>query len=283
MYELGICEETRRTALREALVHQISIDKTNSVSRSDAQPVRSLFLSDLHLGFRYSRVGEVLEFLKRYEPEYLYIVGDFIDGWSLSREWHWCSICDEIILRLVGLSERGTRIFLTVGNHDRFLRSPMLQSLVRLSRAFEVNDRFHHRSADGRGFIVVHGDQFDEMEKLPVPLATVLCRFYELMLMANHLWARLICSKHIRGQSLSSGLRANVGWFLKHLKENQMRAIRFAQSLGCDGIICGHVHSPKLVEHEGVVYINTGDWIENCTACIEDQCGKFRIVRYEEP
>ncbi len=282
MYELGICEETRRTPPREALVHQINIDRTDPVSLSGVQPVRSLFLSDLHLGFRYSRVEEVLEFLGRYEPEYLYIVGDFIDGWYLSREWHWCSICDEIILRLVSLSERGTRIFLTVGNHDRFLRSPMLQSLVRLSRVFEVNERFHHRSADGRGFIVVHGDQFDEMEKLPVPLATVLCRFYELMLMANLLWARLICSKHIREQSLSSKLRANVGWFLTHVRNYQTRAIQFAQRLGCDGIICGHVHSPKFLELEGVVYINTGDWIENCTACVEDYDGRFRIVRYEE-
>jgi UDP-2,3-diacylglucosamine pyrophosphatase LpxH len=283
MYELGFCEKTCRTPPREFSTHQICSDETSHGSLPGNRPVRSLFLSDLHLGFRYARVHEVLEFLGRYEPEYLYIVGDFIDGWYLSRDWHWCSICDEIILRLVSLSERGTRIFLVVGNHDRFLRSPLLQSLVRLSRVFEVNERFHHRSADGRGFIVVHGDQFDEMEKLPLPFASVFCRFYEWMLMANLLWARLICSKHIGDQSLSSRLRSNIGVFLTHLREYQMRAIQFAQGLGCDGIICGHIHSPKLFEHAGVVYINTGDWIENCTACVEDHDGGFRIVRYAEP
>ncbi len=282
MHELSFCKETRGSD-SEAIFDGSSSDlNSENELEFQSQPVRSLFVSDLHLGFRYSRAKEFLKFLDRYKPENLYIVGDFIDGWYLSRNWHWCAACDEIILKLVHLAESGTRIFLTVGNHDRFLSSPMLKSLVRFSRTVELSDQFRHVSASGKDFIVIHGDQFDEMENVSPALANVLCWLYEWMLFANQLWARVASSQASGQHSLTSRIRRRLQVFLQHLRTYQLKAIHFARGKGCDGIICGHIHSPKFLEVEGVIYINTGDWLENCSACVEDHDGRFSIVSYDQ-
>lgn len=283
MHELSFCKKTHCSHPEEAINHAASNLNSDNDPDLHSRSVRSLFVSDLHLGFRYSRAREFLEFLNRYRPENLYIVGDFIDGWYLSKNWHWCTACDEIILKLVHLAESGTRIFLTIGNHDRFLSSPMLKSLVRFSRTVELSDQFLHVSASGKDFIVIHGDQFDEMEHASPALASILCWLYEWMLFANQFWARVACSHSSGQQSLACRIRMRLRICLQHLRTYQHKAIHFARRQGCHGIICGHIHSPKFLEIEGVTYINTGDWLENCSACVEDHDGRFSIVSYDRP
>lgn len=143
-----------------------------AISRKPSEPtsqpktirVRSLFLSDLHLGFRHSRVQSLLEFLNRHEPEHLYLVGDFIDGGCLQSRWHWQAECNQIVARLMDLARGGTHIRLAIGNHDDFLRLPLMLQLIRQSGMLEVAEEFYHETADGRQFLVLHGDQFNHYE-----------------------------------------------------------------------------------------------------------------------
>lgn len=242
--------------------------------------VRSLFLSDLHLGFRHSRVQTLLEFLNRHEPEHVYLVGDFIDGWCLQSliSWHWQAECNQIVARLMDLAKEGTRIRLAIGNHDDFLRGPMLLRFIEQSGMVEVAEEFHHQTADGRQFLIMHGDQFDHFERASCVTVGFLSLFYEAMLRANAVWSRTTSAALHGNNSFVACLKRRLKSLRKHVGHFQSQIVRHARHRGVDGIICGHIHAPQHIEIDGVTYCNAGDWVENCTAVIEDRDGALRLT-----
>jgi UDP-2,3-diacylglucosamine pyrophosphatase LpxH len=242
------------------------------------QFVRSLFISDLHLGFRHSRVSEVLNFLMTHEPENLYLVGDFIDGWSLRKGGYWQPECNQIVSRLMELARRGTRIRMAIGNHDDFLRDPMLQQLFVQSGLVEVAEEFHHKTANGRRFLVIHGDQFDHYERAPTFIVGLLSMSYEMVLRANSLWSRFTSSALHGNGSLVAGIKRRLSAVGTHVRHFRSQVVRHTRHQGCDGVICGHIHSPQQIDVEGITYCNTGDWVENCTAVVEDRDGELQLV-----
>ncbi len=139
--------------------------------------VRSLFISDLHLGSRFAQAEAFLTFLEAYQPEYLYIVGDFVDGWSLQRSWRWSPVNTRIVQHLLAWAWAGVTIRYAPGNHDEFLRSFFRDFIW-----FEVADEFIHESADGRRFVVIHGDQFDDVEANAAWLSKLGSLGYDLLL-----------------------------------------------------------------------------------------------------
>jgi UDP-2,3-diacylglucosamine pyrophosphatase LpxH len=237
------------------------------------QKVRSLFFSDVHLGFRYSRTRQFLEMLRQYEPEQLYIVGDFLDGWRLARNWHWPLHHDQIADRILALAAAGVPVRYTPGNHDEFLRRPhpSLQGIV-------VADEFFHTGADGRRWLVTHGDLFDAVEKKLRRTSRVGSRIYDSVI-----WTNLKTNRVLRTAGLGE---FNYGYALKGWSKRLVGAIgalrevlvRHATELGCSGVICGHLHLPQISTSDGFAWCNTGDWVEHQSMIIEHGDGSMELL-----
>ena len=235
--------------------------------------VRSLFVSDVHLGCKHSQAAEFLEMLERFEPEHLYIVGDFIDGWKLKRKWRWLPVYDRILQRMMALKRSGTKLMYTPGNHDSFLRGFLANFGV-----IDVRDRFIHTAADGRRYVVTHGDQFDRIEQSCQWLSLVASYAYDVLLTANRWGNRLRGKKH-DPYAFCGAIKRRVKRLVKHVSEFEGQLVDDARASDCDGIICGHIHAPRIMEIEDVAYLNTGDWVENCSALVEYEDGGFDLIR----
>ena len=249
--------------------------------RPNRTHIRTLFLSDLHLGFRHSRPEQILACLQRYQPEQLYLLGDFIDGWCLGRSWHWSDACSRVVTSIADLAANGTHVRLVAGNHDDFLRSPLLQMLMQRSGFCELADEFLHQLADGRRFLVLHGDQFDPWEKTTTWTSAAIGLLYDLLLQANSTWGKLTQCVLQGDASLACRVKRRLRALGSHLTHFRTQVARHARCRGFHGVICGHIHQPELLQLEGLVWCNTGDWIENCTAVIEHHCGSLELIHVD--
>ena len=244
----------------------------NGSSAKSGASVRALFVSDVHLGSKHTQAEDFLELLQQYEPRYLYIVGDFIDGWKLKRRWRWSPTYDQIIQRMMELKRSGTELLYTPGNHDHFLRSYLASFGV-----VTINNRFVHEAADGRRYVVTHGDQFDRVEQNWQWLSLVGSYAYDAMLTTNRLANRLRGKKH-DPYALSGVIKRRVKKLVKRLSDYEELLAKSAREADCEGIICGHSHTPRIEEIDGIAYLNTGDWVENCTALLEWEDGSFDLI-----
>jgi len=235
--------------------------------------VRTLFVSDIHLGCRHSQAAALVDLLDRFEPEQLYLVGDFIDGWKLKNRWRWRPEYDAVLQRLMALKRRGARLCYTPGNHDNFLRGFLSNFGV-----VDIQDRFVHVAADGRRFVVTHGDQFDRIEQNNQWLSLVASYAYDVLLTANWLGNRLRGKKH-NPYAFCAAVKGRVKRLMSHVSDFEAQLIQSARDEGCDGIICGHIHVPRIAQLDGVAYLNTGDWVENCSALVEYEDGGFDLIR----
>jgi UDP-2,3-diacylglucosamine pyrophosphatase LpxH len=239
--------------------------------------VRSLFVSDVHLGCRHAHTQEFLDFVLRHRPDRLFIVGDFVDWWKLKRSHDWQQVFNDILARLYELSEQGTQIYYTPGNHDAFLR------LFSWNFSFvKVQDEFVIRLANGRRFLVTHGDKFDRIESAARWVSVAASLGYDALLSANRLisWLR---GRHRSGRySFSGKVKRTVKQFVAYISDFERRLAGHARQLGCQGVICGHIHTPADADIFGIRYCNTGDWVENCTAFMEDDSGVLELIRYFE-
>ena len=237
---------------------------------------RSIFVSDVHLGCRHAKTDDFLRFLRRYEPQFLYLVGDVFDGWRLRKGWYWHSAYTAIVERLLEMARAGTRIYYTPGNHDDFLRAfrrlPTLENI-------QIADEFIHVTADNRRLLVIHGDRFDKVTTNHLWLSVLGDKAYNAAMIVdrviNAVWRRLGgATLH-----LSKYLKDRVKGLANSWSRFEESLSQYAHGQGCHGIVCGHVHSPALVERgEGVSYYNTGDWVENCTAIVEHADGRLHLL-----
>lgn len=235
--------------------------------------VRSLFISDTHLGCRHSQAAALLRLLDQYQPEKIYLVGDFIDGWKLKTRWRWLPEYDAVLRRLMALKSEGTKLFYTPGNHDEFLRGFLANFGV-----VDVQNRFVHEAADGRKYLVLHGDQFDEVEKHNAWLSLAASYAYDILLSANWVGNKLRGKKH-NPYAFCASVKANIKRLVKHVSDFEGQLTKAANEAACDGVICGHIHAPRIDQIGRVTYMNTGDWVENCTALLEQADGSFELIR----
>ncbi|TWT65394.1 UDP-2,3-diacylglucosamine hydrolase [Posidoniimonas polymericola] len=235
--------------------------------------VRTLFVSDVHLGCRHSQAEPFLELLEQFEPRELYIVGDFIDGWKLKRKWRWLPVYDRILQRLMDLKRRGAKIFYTPGNHDEFLRGFIANFGV-----VEVKDQFVHQAADGRRFLVMHGDQFDSIEQNAQWLSWTASFAYDVLLSTNWMVNKLR-GKKTDPYAFCGMVKRRVKLLVRHVSEFEDKLVQTARDSDCEGIICGHIHAPRIIDIDGLSYCNTGDWVENCSALVEYEDGGFHLLR----
>ncbi len=240
--------------------------------------VRALFISDVHLGMRTTQLLRLIDFLQKYEAEIIYLVGDIVDGWRLQKKWRWKEQYNILVQILLEKAQKGTRIIYLPGNHDEFLR----EYLGTYFGEIEFIDRTIHTSKKGETFLVIHGDQFDIVVRHAKWLAHVGDWAYNFALKTNILinWGRRRLG--LSYWSLSAWAKHKVKNAVSIIGRFEEALIYEAKQLGVDGVICGHIHMADMHDRAGIKYINTGDWVESCTAIIETIEGEMQIVRWTE-
>lgn len=240
--------------------------------------VRAVFISDLHLGTPGCQATELLDFLKAYPCEQLYLVGDIIDGWQLRRGWYWPQAHNDVIQKLLRRVRNGCKIIFIPGNHDEFAR----QFLGHSFGGIEILEEAIHHTADGRKFWVVHGDYFDGVIQCAKWLAYAGDNLYELSLKLNRYLNSLRARLGLPYWSLSQYLKYKVKTAVNYVSSFEEAVSNEAQRKGLDGVICGHIHHAEIRQINGILYCNDGDWVENLTALVEHHDGSIGLVKWAQ-
>lgn len=239
------------------------------------QSVRTLWISDVHLGTRDCQAEHLSAFLKRYQTERIYLVGDIIDGWKLKSGIYWPQAHTNVIRRLLTLSKRGTEVTYITGNHDEFLRgySSLLLGNIRLA------NEVIHKTLDGRRLLIIHGDQFDVITRYHRWLAFLGDHAYGMTLVLNR-WLNHWRRRWGYGYwSLSAYLKHKVKSAVNFISDFEEAIAHECTRRGLDGVVCGHIHHAEIRKVGTVDYLNCGDWVESCTALIEHWDGRIELYR----
>jgi UDP-2,3-diacylglucosamine pyrophosphatase LpxH len=246
------------------------------IAAATMQQYRSIFISDVHLGFRGCKAVCLLDFLRHVESDYLYLVGDIVDGWRLEKKWFWPERHGEVLRRLFARAGDGTRVFYLPGNHDEGLRT----LIGRTFRGVQVLHEIIHETADGRRLLVTHGDTFDGVVTDMRWLALLGSVAYDLSLVANNALNAVRRRLGLGYWSLSAFLKDRVKAAVKFIDGFERSLAAEARRRRVCGVICGHVHKPEMRTIEGVLYFNAGDWVESCSALVEHLDGRLELVHW---
>src|SRR5262249_22871111 len=226
----------------------------------------AVWLSDVHLGSRDCRIGLFLDFLRNTRCETLYLVGDIIDLESLRESFYWPESHSEALRLILKKSQEGTRVVYVPGNHDEDLRALAGTRFGNI----EVHRRTVHTTKTGRRLLVLHADELDAVLKCTT--LAVLCAgaAYRTLLVLNRFvhWIHDLLRRPY--WSLAQHVKSRIGNAVRHIEKFQRVSLRAASDGGFDGVVCGHIHQANIVERDGLVYCNDGDWVESCTALVED-------------
>ena len=237
---------------------------------------RTLFISDVHLGSKSAKAEFLIDFLRHHDADRIFLVGDIVDGWRLKRSWHWPQAHNDVVQKLLRKARKGTGIVYIAGNHDEFLRS--FQGVH--FGGVVVADRAIHVAADGRRYLVIHGDQFDGVVHSIRWLAYLGDRAYDVAIIVNRVVARVRRSLGLSYWSFSSWAKVRVKKAVNFISAFQEIVVEEARRSDVDGVICGHIHHAVIEEMDGIRYVNTGDWVESCTAVAEHFDGTMEIIAW---
>ncbi len=237
--------------------------------------VRSIFISDIHLGTRACQADRLNEFMRHYTAENVFLVGDIVDFWAMKRNVVWTAEQNTFVQKILRRARHGERVVFIPGNHDEALRDY-------LGIAFgdiEVLGEAVHELADGRRFLLLHGDEFDQITRHHRWIAVLGDVMYDVLVRLN---AILSFVRRRFGMtcywSLAGYAKRRVKKAMQFIFDFEVTAIREARQRGLDGIICGHIHSAALREVDGVAYVNCGDWVDSCTAIVEHHDGRLEMI-----
>ena len=236
--------------------------------------VRTVWISDLHLGTPGCQAVALLQFLKTVECETLYLVGDIIDGWQLRRQWYWPQAHNDVVQKLLRKARKGTEVLFVPGNHDEFARRYVNHNFG----GIEVVHDCMHRTADGRTLWVVHGDHFDGVVQCAKWLAYVGDWAYELTLRLNSHLNSLRARMGLPYWSLSRYLKLKVKRAVSYVSDFEAAVAKEARRRGAQGVVCGHIHHAEMRDIDGILYANDGDWVESLTALIEHADGRLEVL-----
>jgi UDP-2,3-diacylglucosamine pyrophosphatase LpxH len=245
---------------------------------SSERRYRTIFISDVHLGSKAAKADFLIDFLRDNDAETFYLVGDIVDGWRLRRSWHWPQSHNDVVQKLLRKARKGARIIYIAGNHDEFLRDFQGTHFG----GIEVMDSATHIAADGKRYLVIHGDQFDTVVKNVRWLAYFGDFAYDAAMLVNRIVSRVRRLFGLSYWSFSSWAKVTVKKAVNFISAFQKIVAEEGRRQQVDGIICGHIHHAAIEDMDGIRYINTGDWVESCTALVEHFDGHMEIVRWAE-
>lgn len=248
------------------------------MSDSDVTRLRALFISDVHLGTSGCQAKMLLEFLREYEADTIYLVGDIVDGWRLKNGWFWPQEQNDVVQKLLRKVRKGSRLVYIPGNHDEFLRDYLGLNFGNI----EILNRVIHTGADGKDYLVLHGDEFDVVVAHARWLALLGDWAYEFALWSNGLLNAVRRRLGLPYWSLSAWAKLKVKNAVNFIGSFETFLAEEARETGAAGVICGHIHHAADRDMQGIRYMNCGDWVESCTALVEQLDGTFRVIRYAE-
>ncbi|HUN00217.1 MAG: UDP-2,3-diacylglucosamine hydrolase [Halothiobacillus sp. 20-53-49] len=238
---------------------------------------RSVFISDVHLGTKDARAEYLLDFLAHIDCEYLFLDGDIFDIWKMkTSRWHWPLLNTQLLQRVMELATSGIQVIYVPGNHDEFFRDYLGSELG----GVHIHREYRHTLADGRKALILHGDEFDGVVRHNRLLKWVGNAGYEALMALNRASTRI---RRILGKgywSLSLAIKNQVPNARVYIEKFEEAALRHAREQGVDVIVCGHIHHANLRTVDGVTYANAGDWVEHCTAIVEQKNGQLELIHW---
>ena len=238
--------------------------------------VRSLFLSDIHLGTRACQAERLLAFLREYESEYLYLVGDIIDLWAMRRTIYWPPAHNTIVQKILRMARHHTKVFFIPGNHDEALRQYSGMSFG----AVDIVADHVHLTADGKRLWIMHGDQYDQVTTCHRWVSVLGDMSYTVLVRINRLLSLSRRKLGVGGHwSLADFAKRNVLKAVAYIGDFETVAAHAAAHKKMDGVVCGHIHTAAMKSINQVRYYNCGDWVDSCTALVEHFDGRMELVR----
>lgn len=244
----------------------------------DVKRYRTIWLSDIHLGTRGCQAEMLLDFLKHTESDRLYLVGDIVDGWRLKKSWYWPQAHNDVVQKVLRRARKGTQVILVPGNHDEAFRE-----FVGLQfGGVTILEDTIHETADGKRYLVIHGDQFDAVVRYAKWLAFVGDSAYTFLLWLNTVVNKVRRKLGFPYWSLSAYLKHKTKKAVEFIGDYETALTDEARRRQVDGVICGHIHHAEMRDMDGVLYVNDGDWVESCTALVEHADGRLEILRWAD-
>lgn len=240
--------------------------------------VRTVWLSDIHLGSKDCRAHYLLDFLQRVDCETLYLLGDIVDFWALRRQFTWPASHYEVLRLIMHKARHGTRVVYIPGNHDEVMR----EFVGHRFGPVEILAETSHRTADGRQLLLFHGDAMDGHVQLDFVSRLIGDAAYDF-LMWVHRWVTR--ARRVLGLpywSLSNYVKTRIRNARAAISAFEHAALQEAKRRGLDGVVCGHIHHPEIVMREGLLYCNDGDWVESCTALVENHNGALELLHWSD-
>ena len=225
---------------------------------------RSIFVSDIHLGFEGCQSELLLDFLRSTRCDYLFLLGDMIDVWNMRNGLYWPQSQNDVIRTILGKAKHGTRVVFIPGNHDEVFRE---YDGVRFGN-LSIHNKFVHRTIDGRRLLLLHGDEFDSVVKCSPWLAHLGSAACGFLLWLNRYVNRVRKKFGYRYWSLAAFLKHKVKNAVNCIASFETAVATAARKHGVDGLVCGHIHRPEIREMDGILYCNDGDWVESCSALV---------------
>jgi UDP-2,3-diacylglucosamine pyrophosphatase LpxH len=240
---------------------------------------RTIFISDTHLGTRGCKAQALADFLAHNDCTTLFLVGDIVDGWQLKRRWYWTEAQSQVVAQILRKADTGTRVIFVPGNHDEFARD----YAGRLFGGIEIASEAIHETADGKRLWVLHGDRFDGVIACAKWLAHLGDWAYGMALRGNDVLTSVRRQLGLPYWSLSAWLKHKVKNAVEYISRFEEIVAQEAQKRGVDGVVCGHIHHAEIRKIGDVLYLNDGDWVESCSALVEDAHGNMEILRWADP
>jgi UDP-2,3-diacylglucosamine pyrophosphatase LpxH len=252
------------------------LDSLRIIGHPKARRHRAIWISDVHLGTRACRADLLLDFLRHNDADVIYLVGDIVDGWEMAKSWYWPQSHNDVIQKILRKARKGASVIYVPGNHDCGLR-PFAQQ--RFGDIHVVSEHVHH-TADGRKLWVIHGDAFDAAVRFPAALVWLGDRLYETATALNIVVAAIRRRLGLPHWSLAAHLKRNSRRAAAYIEAYERAVVAEARRRGMDGAVCGHIHTVATKMVDGILYANDGDWVENCSALVEDHDGRISVIRW---
>lgn len=239
--------------------------------------IKTLFISDVHLGTSKCQADKLLKVLKDYEYEKLVIVGDFIDLTSLKRKFYWKPDHSTVIQKILRLSRKGTEVVYILGNHDFYLRGLIDDGDINIGDIL-LCDEYYHTTISGEKIYICHGDQFDGFIRLHPFLYVLGDWAYEMSFRINKWYNKVRRFFGLQYWSLSQYLKSKVKNAIAFINDFKILSMRKLEEVNCDSIMIGHIHTPAIETIGTKTYYNTGDFCETCSFLYEDLDGNINLV-----
>lgn len=251
----------------------------SNITRIQPLKCRTVWLSDLHLGYRGCKTEFLLDFLQQVECEYLYLVGDIIDvSYMKQKGFHWPQSHNNVIRTILGKAKHNTKVVYIPGNHDEIFRD---YDGLKFGNV-EIHNKYIHHTEDGRKLLMMHGDEFDSVVISNRLISFLGDKGNDFLLYVNRYLYALHRKMGLPYKSFSAFIKGKVKNAANVMTKFQDAIVNEAKLAEVDGIVCGHQHHAQIKEINGVLYCNDGDWVENCTTMIEHHDGTLELLRWRE-